>query len=133
VVNGLLVSQRSFLYVNIRSFQELGGGGGTFNKKLLIFQDNRFVVCLQIWYPTATLRSRDSSVGIALGYVLDDWGSRVQFPAGAGNFLFTTASRTALGPTQPLIQWVRGALSLGVKWPVCEADHSPPSNAEVKE
>jgi hypothetical protein len=30
--------------------------------------------------------SRDSSVGIALGYGLDDWGSRVRFPAGAGNF-----------------------------------------------
>jgi hypothetical protein len=25
-------------------------------------------------------------VGIALGYGLDDWGSRVRFPAGAGNF-----------------------------------------------
>jgi hypothetical protein len=30
--------------------------------------------------------SRDSSVGIALGYGLDDRGSRVRFPAGAGNF-----------------------------------------------
>jgi hypothetical protein len=34
-----------------------------------------------------------------------------------GIFLFTTASRTALGPTQPPIQWVPGALSLGVKRP----------------
>jgi hypothetical protein len=32
------------------------------------------------------LKSRDSSVGIALGYGLDDRGSRVRFPAGAGNF-----------------------------------------------
>jgi hypothetical protein len=30
--------------------------------------------------------SRDSSVGVALGYGLDDRGSRVRFPAGAGNF-----------------------------------------------
>jgi hypothetical protein len=30
--------------------------------------------------------SRDSSVGIALGYGLLDRGSRVRFPAGAGNF-----------------------------------------------
>jgi hypothetical protein len=30
--------------------------------------------------------SRDSSVAIALGYGLDDWGSRVLFPAGAGYF-----------------------------------------------
>jgi hypothetical protein len=50
-----------------------------------------------------------------------------------GVFLFTTASRTALGPTQPPIQWVQGALSLGVKRPRREADHSPPSSAEVKE
>jgi hypothetical protein len=30
--------------------------------------------------------SCDGSVGIALGYGLDDRGSRVRFPAGAGNF-----------------------------------------------
>jgi hypothetical protein len=47
-------------------------------------------------------------------------------------FLFTTASRTALGPTQLPIQWIPAALSLGVKWPKGEADHSPPSSAEVK-
>jgi hypothetical protein len=36
-------------------------------------------------------------------------------------------------PTQPPIQWVPGALSLRVKRPGCEADHSPPSSAKVKE
>jgi len=30
-----------------------------------------------------------------------------------GIFFFTTASRTALGPTQPPIQWVQGIFSLG--------------------
>jgi hypothetical protein len=30
--------------------------------------------------------NHDSSVGIVLGYWLDDQGSRVRFPAGAGNF-----------------------------------------------
>jgi len=48
-------------------------------------------------------------------------------------FLLTTASRTALGPTQPPIQWVQGAFSLGVKRSGHEADNSPPSSAEVKE
>jgi hypothetical protein len=32
-----------------------------------------------------------------------------------------------VGPTQPFIQWVPGALSLGVKRPGREANHSPPS------
>jgi hypothetical protein len=34
------------------------------------------------------VKSCDSSVGIALGYGLDDRGSRVRFPVGAGNFSF---------------------------------------------
>jgi hypothetical protein len=34
---------------------------------------------------------------------------------GLGILLFTTASKTALGPTQPPIQWVPGARSLAVK------------------
>jgi hypothetical protein len=41
--------------------------------------------------------------------------------------------RTALGSTQPPIQWVPGALSVGVKRPAHEADHSPPSSAEIEE
>jgi hypothetical protein len=48
-------------------------------------------------------------------------------------FLFTTVSRLALGPTQPPIQWVPEVLSLGVKRPGSEADHSPPFSAEAKE
>jgi hypothetical protein len=35
---------------------------------------------------TTQLESRDSSVGIALGYGLDNRGSRIRFPVGAGNF-----------------------------------------------
>jgi hypothetical protein len=48
-------------------------------------------------------------------------------------FLFITASRTALGPTPTPIQWVSGALFLGVKRSGREADHSPPYSAEVRE
>jgi hypothetical protein len=76
--------------------------------------------------------SRDNSVGIATGYGLDDRGSRVRFRRGLGIFLFTTVSRTALGPTTPPTEWVLGALSLGVKRQGCEADHSPQPSAEVK-
>jgi hypothetical protein len=46
--------------------------------------------------------------------------------------LFTTVFRKALRPTQPPIQWLPGVLSLGVKPPGREADHSPPSSAVVK-
>jgi hypothetical protein len=59
------------------------------------------------------------------------WTTRVRFPA-VQDFFFSTASRPTLGPTQPPIQLVPGALSLGVKRQGPEADHSPPSSAEVK-
>jgi len=49
-----------------------------------------------------------------------------------GIFLFTTASRIALGPTEPPIQWVTGVPSLGAKRSAYEADHSPPSSDEAK-
>jgi hypothetical protein len=41
-------------------------------------------------------------------------------------------SRKALGPIQPPIQRVPRSLSLRVKQPGREVDHSPPSSAEVK-
>jgi hypothetical protein len=58
--------------------------------------------------------------GIALGYGLDDRGFESR--QGLGIFLFTTASRAALEPTQPPIQRVSGALSVGVERPGREAD-----------
>jgi hypothetical protein len=53
-------------------------------------------------------------------------------PGKVNNFQFFMSSRPALGRTQPPIQWVPGALSLGAKWQGREADHSPPTSAEVK-
>jgi hypothetical protein len=52
---------------------------------------------------------------------------------GLGTFPFTTMSKMMLGPNQLPIQGVPEALSLGVKRPGREADHSPPSSAEVEE
>jgi hypothetical protein len=72
-----------------------------------------------------SFRSRDSVVGIATGYGLDDRGVGVQVPVGSR--IFSTSSRPALGPTQSPIQWVPG-----VKQQRREADHSPPASAEVK-
>jgi hypothetical protein len=51
---------------------------------------------------------------------------------GLGIFFFATPSTPPLGPTQPPVPWVPGTLSLGVERPGREADHSPPSSAEVK-
>jgi hypothetical protein len=44
--------------------------------------------------------SRESSVGIATDYALDDQMIGVRLPAGIGIFLFDTVSRPALGPIQ---------------------------------
>jgi hypothetical protein len=88
--------------------------------------------CFKIRFSLLSPKSLDSSVGIALGYGLDDRGSGVRFAAGAGNFSLHCHIQTGSGSTQPPIQWVPGAPSLVVKRPGCEADHSPPSSAEVK-
>jgi hypothetical protein len=55
--------------------------------------------------------TRDSAVGIATGYGLDDQGFGVRVPVGGKNFHFSMSSRSTLGPTQPSIQWVPGAPS----------------------
>jgi hypothetical protein len=75
----------------------------------------------------------DSSVGIALGYGLDDRGSRVRLPAGAGNFSLHHRIQNGSGAhSASYPMGTRGSI-LGVKRPGCEADHSPPSSAGVKE
>jgi hypothetical protein len=78
-------------------------------------------------------QSHDSSVGIALGYELDDRGSRVRFPAGARNFSLHHRVQNGSGAhSDSYSMWVPGALSLGVKRTGRETDHSPPSRAQVK-
>jgi hypothetical protein len=66
-------------------------------------------------------------------YGLDDRAIGVRSPAEAKDFPLASVSRPALGPTQPPVQWVPGVLSPGVKArPERDADHSPPSSAEVE-
>jgi hypothetical protein len=91
------------------------------------------IIIIIIIIITVIIESRDSSVGTALGYELDDRGSRARFPAGAGNFSLHYRVQNGSGAIQPPMQWVLGAISLGVKRLGREADHSPPSSAEVKE
>jgi hypothetical protein len=66
------------------------------------------------------------------GYGMDDWGSRVRFPVGAGNFSLHHRVQNGSGAHPASYPMVPGALSLGVKRPGREADHSPPFSAEVK-
>jgi hypothetical protein len=76
--------------------------------------------------------SGDSSFGKGTGYGLDDLLIGVRFPAGAGNFIryhVHTGSR-AHPACYPM---GTGDLSLGVKQPGHEADHSHPSSAKFKE
>jgi hypothetical protein len=82
-------------------------------------------------YTTGNYATRKAS----LNYVIINWIGVLGFDywRGLEIFLFTTAFRTELGPTQHPIQWVPGAVSLGIKRPEREAHHSPPSSADVKE
>jgi hypothetical protein len=79
------------------------------------------------------MQSASSSVGIALGYGMDDRGSRVRFPAGAGNFSLHHRVQNGSGAHRTSYPMGTKGTSLGVKRPRGEADHSPPSSAEVKE
>jgi hypothetical protein len=71
--------------------------------------------------------SRGISVGIATGCGLG-FDSR----QGHEIFLYSTASRPALGPTCSPLKLVPGDLSPGLKQTGREADYSPPSSGDVK-
>jgi hypothetical protein len=70
-------------------------------------------------------KSRDSVVGIATGYGLDHRGFGVRVPVGS-RILSSPRRLDWLGPTQPPIESVPGALSLGVNQQGLVAGHSPP-------
>jgi hypothetical protein len=75
-------------------------------------------LCFELYFIYLCFRSRYSS-GLRAG--------RSGLASRQGqDFLFSTASKSTLGPPQPPIQWLPGALSPGR-----EDDHSPPLSAEV--
>jgi hypothetical protein len=78
-------------------------------------------------------KSRDSSVGTALGYGLDDRGSRVRFSAVAGNFSLHHRVQNGSGVHPASYPIGTSGSFPGGKAAGREADHSPPSSAEVKE
>jgi hypothetical protein len=82
--------------------------------------------------PPNALRAK----GVEKGEVIPefDYGlnDRYSIPGRGNNkilFTFATTSKQVLGPIQAPIQWVSGFLAQGLEH---EADHSPPSSAEVK-
>jgi hypothetical protein len=93
-------------------------------QRMFLLSEYIFPLLFHIW------KIRDSSVGIATGYGLDDRGVGVRVPEGSR--IFSMSFRPFLESTKLPIQWVRGALSLGVKRPGREAEHSTPASAEVK-
>jgi hypothetical protein len=92
----------------------------------------RHPVFAPLWSTYLACNSAGWEPGWRLGYELDDRRVKVRFPEGAREFIFSIASRQAVGPTQPPVQRVPAALFLGIKRQGHEADHSPPFSAEVK-
>jgi hypothetical protein len=82
---------------------------------------------------TPYYKSRDNSVGIAVGYGLGDRGSRIRFPAGAGNFSLHHRVHNGSGAHPASYPMgtrgsFPGAKAAGTwSWPLT------PSSAEVKE
>jgi hypothetical protein len=80
-----------------------------------------------------TNESQGNSVGIAIGYGLDDRGPEVPFPVGAENFFpFSLRPDRLWVPPSLLFNGYRRALSSGVKRLARGANHSPVSSAVVK-
>jgi len=78
-------------------------------------------------------KNRDSSVGIGLGYELDDRGSKILFSAGTGNFPPRHRVQTGFG-THPIFYPMGNVGSFpGRKAAGREAEYSSSSRTEVKE
>jgi hypothetical protein len=74
----------------------------------------------------------EPEVGIALGYGLDDRGSRVRFPAGAGNFSLHHRVQNDSGPHPASYPMGTRDSFPGGEAAGREADHSSSSSTEVE-
>jgi hypothetical protein len=74
----------------------------------------------------------DSSIGIALGYGLDNRGLRVRFQAGAVKFSLHYRVQNGSGAHPASYPMGTRALSLEVKRPGRETDHSSPSSGDQR-
>jgi hypothetical protein len=70
-----------------------------------------FLLLLLLLFIGLDFKSRDSSVGIALGYGLDDRDSRFRFPAGAGNFSLHHRAHPASYPMRTRGYFPRGKVA----------------------
>jgi hypothetical protein len=97
----------------------MSGAGSHYQDKLIQIFRRLSCFCL-LTFPQ---ESRDSSVGIALGYGLDDRGSRFRFPAEAGNFsLHHCVQNGSEAHPASCPMGTRGSFHGGVKLPGREAD-----------
>jgi hypothetical protein len=76
--------------------------------------------------------SRGSAVGIAIGYGLDDRGGRGSSPGRVKNFHFSISTGSGVHPASYTMGIGGSFFGGGCKVAGREADHSPPTSAEVK-
>jgi hypothetical protein len=122
----LAVNLLSDLMCNVTDVHCTSVNGSVFQLSTRIFQTHYLRICVLYWLWCSFIADVSIVTRLQAG--------RPRFDSRQGlseNFFHATASGPALGPTQPPIQWVPGALSLEVK-PAREADHSPPSSVEVR-
>jgi hypothetical protein len=87
-------------------------------------------ICISLFWPH-TMNSSHTSDLIIMTSLINEIIILGTFTC----YSFITVSRSALRPTDPPIQGFRGGglFPWGLNRPGREADHSPPSSAEVKE